>query len=119
VRKFNSWHLVLDSLSVPKTANDVAQTVFLDKKTISRILKDMHIEGLVHIVDWIHKKPQGLHVPLYAYGPGKSVPRPKAISSAEKTRAYRSRLTAGQKSSILQKRRIARPDVAAFWIVNK
>ena len=93
--------------------------VFLDKKTVSRILKEMHIEGLVHIVDWIHRSPQGLHIPVYAYGPGKSVPRPKAKTSIEKTRAYRSRLTVSQKESILQKRRSVKPDLAAFWIVNK
>lgn len=119
MRSFNSWSRVLESLERPKTYEEVAQNVCLHKKTVYRILKDMHVDGLVHIVDWVHRSPQGPHIPVYAHGPGKSVRRPKAKSSAENQRALRSRLTDIQKESILQKRRIVKPDLAAFWIVNK
>jgi len=116
MKKHNSWGRVLEHLTTPMTNHQLASFVHLHQRTVGRILRDMHKEGLVHVVDWVHLSPPGPFTAVYAYGPGKSAPHPRPLTSVETSRRLRARMTLSERESMLQRRRIARPDIAASWI---
>jgi hypothetical protein len=112
----NSWPKILDALTTPKAAHQLAPEVCLAQRTVANLLRQLHDEGLVHIAKWVHRAPPGPYTPVYAFGPGTdaSCPRPQPKSVRQKM--YRARLTRTQRESILQRRRTVKADIAASWI---
>lgn len=116
MKRFNSWGKVLDALTQPMTSYDLAPEVHLVQRSVHNVLRQLHAEGLVHIVGWVHRAPPGPLTPIWAYGPGTDAPCPRPLTSAQKQARRRARLTVTQREAILLRRRVAKPDIAASWI---
>lgn len=53
-------------------------------------MQTLRREGLVHIHSWLRNSP-GPHSPVYAVGPGRDAKPPRNKTSAERSRAWKTR----------------------------
>jgi len=119
VNKHNSWERILTALSEPMTYHRLATFVHLHPRTVARILRDMEQEKFVHIARWEHCSVQGPMAAVYKKGNGQSVPRPRAMTSAEKARKSRANMDPRKKESVMARWRRVKPDFAASWLFGE
>ncbi len=66
----------------PMNYKDVAAEVHCHIRTASRVLREMHEDGLLHIHSW--QRSQGAHLPVYAFGPGEDAPKLPSLTDKER-----------------------------------
>lgn len=71
----------------PMSKYDVMEVTGYAQRTAQKALKDLHNEGLIHIVDW----SRAFHhpIPIYANGAGEDQPRPRPLTKTEVMRRLR------------------------------
>jgi hypothetical protein len=66
----------------PMNCKDIAAEVHCHVRTASRVLREMHEDGLTHIHSW--HRSQGAHLPVYAFGPGEDAPKLPSLTDKER-----------------------------------
>lgn len=66
---------------VAATPQMVAKKFDAQEQTVRRVLYRMHDLGAIHVQEWRQLAAKGLHVPVWAYGPGEDAPRPASQPS--------------------------------------
>ena len=102
---------------------ELMEIIHCERRSVQRILQQMHDEGLVHIAGWAPAGDSYRWRPQYQLGDGDDVdcPPPNGNSSTQRVHAYRAKLTADDKDFLdarrRQKRRVVKRDplVAAFF----
>lgn len=68
----------------PACVAELNDLTFFTHPTLNRVGRELLSEKKVHIVDWINNNPRGgKPAPVYAFGPGRSKPRPKSTPARE------------------------------------
>lgn len=75
----------------PMTAAELADVLALKRHQVNSAITSA--QAHFHVVDWRRQEPgkRGSMSPVYAHGPGKNKPMPKAISHHDRNVAYRER----------------------------
>ena len=100
---------------------ELVEIIFCGRRSVQRVLQDMHNQGLVHIADWLEAGQSYRWRPMYKLGPGEDVPHPPTMSSTQRVHQFRDQLTADDKDFLearrRQKRRVIKRDplTAAFF----
>jgi transposase len=66
----------------PMNCKDIAAEVHCHVRTASRVLREMHEDGLLHVQSW--QRSQGAHLPVYAFGPGEDAPKLPSLTDKER-----------------------------------
>jgi hypothetical protein len=66
----------------PMNCKDMAAEVHCHVRTASRVLREMHEDGLLHVQSW--QRSQGAHLPVYAFGPGEDAPKLPSLTDKER-----------------------------------
>lgn len=74
---------------VPCTIHDVAEYTGLAVSTSRRFILALEREGAIHVVGWEQDSLSRFTTKVFAFGQGKSVPRPKPVKSLVQRRKER------------------------------
>lgn len=70
----------------PMNCWELSAAVHCHVRTAARVLGEMHKAGLIHVQTW--QRSQGVHLGVYAFGPGEDAPRlPNLTDKERKARA--------------------------------
>ena len=100
---------------------ELVEIIFCGRRSVQRVLQDMHNQGLVHIADWLEAGQSYRWRPMYKLGAGEDMPHPPTMSSTQRVHQFRDQLTADDKDFLearrRQKRRVVKRDplTAAFF----
>jgi hypothetical protein len=100
---------------------ELVEIIFCGRRSVQRVLQDMHNQGLVHIADWLEAGQSYRWRPMYKLGAGEDMPHPPTMSSTQRVHQFRDQLTADDKDFLearrRQKRRVIKRDplTAAFF----
>lgn len=67
----------------PRTVHELIEQTGVSRVCIDRLMKDREKEGLAHVARW-QRNRRGPPTPFWLAVPGKSVPKPKAVSPSER-----------------------------------
>ncbi|KWR88793.1 hypothetical protein [Cupriavidus sp. IDO] len=73
-----------------RTVHEMAQIAGASRHTIDGLMRNKEAAGEAHVMGW--KKRAGSPIPLWLPFPGKSKPKPAAMTNTERCRARRARL---------------------------
>jgi hypothetical protein len=100
---------------------DLAKICFCVRRSAARALFDLHRQNLVHISGYVKVHANGQWRPLWSWGEGVDAVPPGPVSGAQRTQAFRSRMSADDidfdNARRRQKRRVIKRDplIAAFF----
>lgn len=117
----------IDAYSVlqsrPMNCWDVAASVHCHVRTASRVLKEMHANGLIHVKEW--QRSQGVHLAVYAFGPGEDAPKLPSLTDKERKARAKAKVSVEDRDFKSARRRQLRrkvkvdPLTAAFFGVKR
>ncbi|GLC92333.1 hypothetical protein Tamer19_17410 [Cupriavidus sp. TA19] len=73
-----------------RTVHEMAQATGTSRYTIDQLMRRKEKAGEAHVADW-EKRP-GAPIPYWLPFPGKSKPKPRALTNTERNRALRARI---------------------------
>ncbi len=73
------------------TGNDLAEATGVNKVSVMRALKGLHNKKIVRIIAWHRDGTCGRFGGVYTVGAGDDAPRPQAVSSTLRVRAFRAK----------------------------
>jgi hypothetical protein len=88
------YSLLIKALRHRPTIGDIAMATGLTRQTVAKTLKVMRHQAVAYIAEWEQDDYGRWKVARWALGDSLDAEKPKAITSAEKQRAYRDRLKA-------------------------
>ena len=78
-------------LEIPATVHELSEEVGLHHVTVSRLMRCLHDNNVVHITAWEQDSRDRDTTPIYKFGKGRDKPRRK-ITGAERSKKYRASL---------------------------
>lgn len=103
----------------PMNCWDMAAAVHCHVRTSARVLADMRKAGLVHVKEW--QRSQGVHLALYAFGPGEDAPKLPNLTDKERKARAKAKVSVEERDFASARRRQLRrkikidPLTAAFF----
>lgn len=77
-------------LLAPMTLTQLAERIGRDRATVRRAVQKAKAAGQVHCCGWRReKRASGEPVAVFVWGPGDDAPRPKPLTSSQKTARWR------------------------------
>ncbi len=106
---------ILTVLETQRTVAEVATVLFMTLRPAQRYISVLRAEKLVYIAAWKRLTPTGEFTPFYACGARPDVPKPVAMSNAERCERVRAKRNAdsGKRDLYLGKQR------AKQWVTKK